>query len=336
MNLIKVLTYVLVFVLGAGCYYMYIRLKISKANADAKTIVEEANTKADNLIKEATLDAKTKAYEYKLEAEKEAKQQRLELTKFENKLLQREQNIDRRDISLQGKEDALEARSQQLYKKKAELEVKEEKLQHQIDEKVAELEKIAAMSAQEAKAELFKQVEQRMETEVTAYIKEQEDEAKTKASLFAKDIIANALNRYSQEEVIERTVSVVALPSEEMKGRIIGREGRNIRALEAGEQACFETGVHGLHPEIVKLLGRLKYRTSYGQNALQHSIEVAHFAGIMASELGLNQQLAKRAGLLHDLGKAVDHEMEGSHVELGAKFAKKFGENANEYKYIKK
>ena len=232
MNLIKVLTYVLVFVLGAGCYYMYIRLKISKANADAKTIVEEANTKADNLIKEATLDAKTKAYEYKLEAEKEAKQQRLELTKFENKLLQREQNIDRRDISLQGKEDALEARSQQLNKKKAELEVKEEKLQHQIDEKVAELEKIAAMSAQEAKAELFKQVEQRMETEVTAYIKEQEDEAKTKASLFAKDIIANALNRYSQEEVIERTVSVVALPSEEMKGRIIGREGRNIKAIE--------------------------------------------------------------------------------------------------------
>ena len=392
MNLIKVLTYVLVFVLGAGCYYMYIRLKISKANADAKTIVEEANTKADNLIKEATLDAKTKAYEYKLEAEKEAKQQRLELTKFENKLLQREQNIDRRDISLQGKEDALEARSQQLNKKKAELEVKEEKLQHQIDEKVAELEKIAAMSAQEAKAELFKQVEQRMETEVTAYIKEQEDEAKTKASLFAKDIIANALNRYSQEEVIERTVSVVALPSEEMKGRIIGREGRNIKAIEnatgvdliiddtpevitlscfdpirrevarlsletlihdgriqpgrieevvaktkkdlddtilkAGQDAVFELGLSKMNKELVMMIGKLKYRTSYGQNALQHSIEVAHFAGIMASELGLNQQLAKRAGLLHDLGKAVDHEMEGSHVELGAKFAKKFGENA--------
>ena len=392
MSLIKVLTYVLVFLLGIGCYCLYIRLKISKANTDAKTIVEEANTKADNLIKEATLDAKTKAYEYKLEAEKEAKQQRLELTKFENKLLQREQNIDRRDISLQGKEDALEARSQQLNKKKAELEVKEEKLQHQIDEKVAELEKIAAMSAQEAKAELFKQVEQRMETEVTAYIKEQEDEAKTKASLFAKDIIANALNRYSQEEVIERTVSVVALPSEEMKGRIIGREGRNIKAIEnatgvdliiddtpevitlscfdpirrevarlslerlihdgriqpgrieevvaktkkdlddtilkAGQDAVFELGLSRMNKELVMMIGKLKYRTSYGQNALQHSLEVAHFAGIMAAELGLNQQLAKRAGLLHDLGKAVDHEMEGSHVELGAKFAKKFGENA--------
>ena len=382
MSLIKVLTYVLVFLLGIGCYYLYIRLKISKANTDAKTIVEEANTKADNLIKEATLDAKTKAYEYKLEAEKEAKQQRLELTKFENKLLQREQNIDRRDISLQGKEDALEARSQQLNKKKAELEVKEEKLQHQIDEKVAELEKIAAMSAQEAKAELFKQVEQRMETEVTAYIKEQEDEAKTKASLFAKDIIANDLNRYSQEEVIERTVSVVALPSEEMKGRIIGREGRNIKAIEnatgvdliiddtpevitlscfdpirrevarlsletlihdgriqpgrieevvaktkkdlddtilkAGQDAVFELGLSRMNKELVMMIGKLKYRTSYGQNALQHSLEVAHFAGIMAAELGL----------MHDLGKAVDHEMEGSHVELGAKFAKKFGENA--------
>ena len=390
MNLIKVLTYVLVFVLGAGCYYMYIRLKISKANADAKTIVEEANTKADNLIKEATLDAKTKAYEYKLEAEKEAKQQRLELTKFENKLLQREQNIDRRDISLQGKEDALEARSQQLNKKKAELEVKEEKLQHQIDEKVAELEKIAAMSAQEAKAELFKQVEQRMETEVTAYIKEQEDEAKTKASLFAKDIIANALNRYSQEEVIERTVSVVALPSEEMKGRIIGREGRNIRALEAatgveivvddtpeaivisafdpirrevcrlalhqlvadgrihparieevvakvkkqleneiietGKRTAIDLGIHGLHPELIRIIGKMKYRSSYGQNLLQHARETANLCAVMASELGLNPKKAKRAGLLHDIGKVPDEESELPHALYGAKIAEKYKE----------
>ena len=390
MNLIKVLTYVLVFVLGVGCYYMYIRLKISKANADAKTIVEEANTKADNLIKEATLDAKTKAYEYKLEAEKEAKQQRLELTKFENKLLQREQNIDRRDISLQGKEDALEARSQQLNKKKAELEVKEEKLQHQIDEKVAELEKIAAMSAQEAKAELFKQVEQRMETEVTAYIKEQEDEAKTKASLFAKDIIANALNRYSQEEVIERTVSVVALPSEEMKGRIIGREGRNIRALEAatgveivvddtpeaivisafdpirrevcrlalhqlvadgrihparieevvakvkkqleneiietGKRTAIDLGIHGLHPELIRIIGKMKYRSSYGQNLLQHARETANLCAVMASELGLNPKKAKRAGLLHDIGKVPDEESELPHALYGAKIAEKYKE----------
>ena len=391
MSLIKVLTYVLVFLLGIGCYCLYIRLKISKANTDAKTIVEEANTKADNLIKEATLDAKTKAYEYKLEAEKEAKQQRLELTKFENKLLQREQNIDRRDISLQGKEDALEARSQQLNKKKAELEVKEEKLQHQIDEKVAELEKIAAMSAQEAKAELFKQVEQRMETEVTAYIKEQEDEAKTKASLFAKDIIANALNRYSQEEVIERTVSVVALPSEEMKGRIIGREGRNIKAIEnatgvdliiddtpevitlscfdpirrevarlsletlihdgriqpgrieevvaktkkdlddtilkAGQDAVFELGLSRMNKELVMMIGKLKYRTSYGQNALRHSIEVAQLSGMLAGEVGVDVRMAKRAGLLHDIGKSIDHEVEGSHIQIGVDLCKKYKES---------
>ena len=231
-----------------------------------------------------------------------------------------------------------------------------------------------------------------MSKEVTAFIKEQEDEAKSKASLYAKDIIAAAINRYSQEETIERTVNVVALPSEEMKGRIIGREGRNIKAIEnatgveliiddtpeaitiscfdpvrreiarlsletlirdgriqpgrieevvqktknelneviqkTGEDAIFELGLSRVNKEIVMMLGKLKYRTSYGQNGLQHSLEVAHFAGMMAAELGLNQQLARRAGLLHDLGKAVDHEMEGSHVELGAKFAKKYGENA--------
>ena len=247
------------------------------------------------------------------------------------------------------------------------------------------------MTAQEARDELFRQVEQRMENELTAYIKEQEEEAKSKASLYAKDIIADAINRYSQEEVVERTVKVVSLPSEEMKGRIIGREGRNIRAIEnatgaeliiddtpevitvscfdpvrreiarlsleklikdgriqpgrieevvektkkeieetiykAGEDTIFNLGLSKFKKEEIMMIGKLKYRTSYGQNGLQHSAEVAHFAGIMAAELGLNQQLAKRAGLLHDIGKAMDHEMEGSHVELGAKFARKMGES---------
>ncbi len=367
-------------------------MKVSKANVDAEKIVCNATTKADNIVKEAILDAKTQAYEYKLEAEKEIKEHRLEVTKFENKLLQREQNIDRRDIALQGREDVLSDRAKQLEKKSEELGKLEAQLKNQIDEKIKELEKIAAMSANEAKEELFKQVEQKMATEVTAYIKEQEDEAKSKAALFAKDIIATAINRYSQEETVERTVNVVALPSEEMKGRIIGREGRNIKAIEnatgveliiddtpeaitiscfdpvrreiarlaletlirdgriqpgrieevvektknelneviqkTGEDAIFELGLSRVNKEIIMMIGKLKYRTSYGQNALQHSLEVAHFAGMMAAELGLNQQLARRAGLLHDLGKAVDHEMEGSHVELGAKFAKKYGENA--------
>lgn len=389
---LTILTYVLAVGLGFVLYYIITKMKVSKANVDAEKIVCNATTKADNIVKEAILDAKTQAYEYKLEAEKEIKEHRLEVTKFENKLLQREQNIDRRDIALQGREDVLSDRAKQLEKKSEELGKLEAQLKNQIDEKIKELEKIAAMSANEAKEELFKQVEQKMATEVTAYIKEQEDEAKSKAALFAKDIIATAINRYSQEETVERTVNVVALPSEEMKGRIIGREGRNIKAIEnatgveliiddtpeaitiscfdpvrreiarlaletlirdgriqpgrieevvektknelneviqkTGEDAIFELGLSRVNKEIIMMIGKLKYRTSYGQNALQHSLEVAHFAGMMAAELGLNQQLARRAGLLHDLGKAVDHEMEGSHVELGAKFAKKYGENA--------
>ena len=242
------------------------------------------------------------------------------------------------------------------------------------------------MSAREAKEELFKQVEQQISLEMSAYIKEQEEEAKSKAADLSRDIIANAINRYAQEEVTERTVTVVALPSEEMKGRIIGREGRNIKAIEqatgvdliiddtpeaitiscfdpvrreiarlsleevvektrkeldevirkTGENAVFELGISRIDKEIIKQIGKLKYRTSYGQNALQHSLEVAHLAGIMATELGLNQQMAKRAGLLHDIGKAMDHEMEGSHVELGAKFAKQLKTISKDLKNLKK
>ncbi len=387
-----ILTYVLAVAFGILIYFILTKLKISKANGDASKIIEEANAKADNIVKEAILDAKTQAYEYKLDAEKEIKEQRLEVTKMENKLLQREQNIDRRDIALQGKENVLEDKTKQLDKKSKELGKLEAQLKEKIDSQIGELEKIAAMSANEAKQELFKQVEQKISKEMTAYIKEQEEEAKAKASMIAKDIIAEAINRYSQEETIERTVNVVALPSEEMKGRIIGREGRNIKAIEnatgveliiddtpeaitiscfdpirrevarlsletlirdgriqpgriedvvsrtkkelnetiykAGEDAIFELGISRMNKELITMIGKLKYRTSYGQNALQHSKEVAHFTGMMAAELGLNQQLARRAGLLHDIGKAVDHEMEGSHVELGAKFAKKYGENA--------
>ena len=389
---VAILTYVLAVGVGFVIYFIFTKLKLTKAQADATRIVDEATVKADNIVKEAILDAKTQAYEYKLEAEKEIKEHRAEVTKFENKLLQREQNIDRRDIALQGKENVLDEKAKQLEKKNQELGKMEAQLKEQIDSKIIELEKIAKMTANEAKEELFKQVEQKTANEMTAYIKEKEDEAKSKASLFAKDIIAAAINRYSQEETIERTVNVVALPSEEMKGRIIGREGRNIKAIEnatgveliiddtpeaitvscfdpirreiarlsletlirdgriqpgrieevvqrtkadlnetilkTGEDAIFELGLSRVNKELIMMIGKLKYRTSYGQNALQHSLEVAHFAGMMAAELGLNQQLARRAGLLHDLGKAVDHEMEGSHVELGAKFAKKYGENA--------
>ena len=390
-DIVSILTYVLAVALGFFINYFINKLKISKANVSAAKIIDEATVKADNLVKEAILDAKTEAYELKLQAEKEAKQQRQEINELENKLLQREQTIDRRDIAVQGREDVLAQKVVQIEKKEAELGKLEAELKEKINAKVGELEKIAAMSANEAKQELFRQVEQQIATEMTAYIKEQEEEARSKASLISRDIIANAINRYSQEETVERTVSVVALPSEEMKGRIIGREGRNIKAIEqstgvdliiddtpeaitiscfdpvrreiarlsletlirdgriqpgrieevvqktknelnevirkTGEDAIFELGISKIDKDIIMMLGKLKYRTSYGQNALQHSLEVAHLAGIMAAELGLNQQLARRAGLLHDLGKAIDHEMQGSHVELGAKFAKKHGEH---------
>jgi ribonuclease Y len=390
-NAVTIFTYVLAVALGYFLYYIVIKLGISKANVSATKIIEDATAKADSIVKESILDAKTQAYELKLEAEKEVKLQKQKVTEFENKLLQREQSIDRRDIAVQGKEDVLAQRVVQLDEKQADLGKLEAELKEKIDAKIVELEKIAAMSANEAKQELFKQVEQQSASEMTAYIKDQEEEARSQATMKARDIIATAINRYAQEETTERTVSVVALPSEEMKGRIIGREGRNIKTIEqltgvdliiddtpeaitiscfdpirreiarisletlirdgriqpgrieevviktkkelnevirkTGEDAIFELGLSRVDRDIVMMLGKMKYRTSYGQNALQHSLEVAHLTGIMAAELGLNQQLARRAGLLHDLGKAVDHEMEGSHVELGAKFAKKHGEH---------
>lgn len=389
---LTVLSYVLSVLAGVGILRLYYAIRVSKANVNATKIIDEAVAKADNIVKESILDAKTQAYELKLQAEKEIKEQKQQSTDFENKLLQREQNIDRRDLMLQNKEDAYEQRVSQLQKKEVELNKLEEQLKEKIDAKITELEKIAAMTANEAKAELFKQVEQKMTKEVTAYIKEQEEEAKSKASMLAREIIATAINRYAQEETVEKTVSVVNLPSEEMKGRIIGREGRNIKSIEqftgveliiddtpeaimissfdpirreiakrslevlirdgriqpgrieevvqktkddleetirqAGEDAVFQLGIGKMDKEIIYMVGRLKFRTSYGQNALQHSLEVAHLAGIMAAELGLNQTLAKRAGLLHDLGKSIDYEIEGSHVEIGAKFARKHGESA--------
>ena len=389
--LIAVVLCVLSVIVGAALMRTYIALNVSKANVNAAKIIDDAETKADNLVKEAILDAKTQAYELRLEAEKEIKIRKQESTDFENKLLQREQSIDRRDITLQSKEDAVEQKKEQLNKKQLELDNMEALLKDKIDAKVTELEKIALMTAKEAQEELFKQIEQKIAQETTAYIKEQEELAKSKASTAAREIIATAIQRYAQEETIEKTVSVISLPSEEMKGRIIGREGRNIKAIElatgvdliiddtpeaitissfdpirreiakisleklisdgriqpgrieevvektrneieetiqkAGEDACFQLAISRIDKEIVTMVGKLKYRTSYGQNALQHSLEVAHLSGIMAAELGLNQTLAKRAGLLHDLGKSIDYEVEGSHVEIGAKFARKHGEN---------
>ena len=356
----------------------------------AQKILDEANNQAKNTVKQAVLDGKTQVYDLKLQAEKEIKERKSEISEQENKLQRREDSLNFRDENLTQKEKKLDEKVKRAEEKTAQLDRMEEELQSRIDGQIALLERVSNMSKEEARSELMEVVERKMQDEVAAYIREQEEEAKSKAAENAREIMATAIQRYSQDEAIDRTVSVVTLPSEEMKGRIIGREGRNIRAIEQatgvdliiddtpeaitvscfdpirrevarlalealirdgriqpgriedvvektrkemdlniakyGEDACFKLQIGKMDKELIKLIGRMRYRYSYGQNGLEHSMEVAAFAGVMAAELGLNQNLAKRAGLLHDLGKAVDFEQEGTHVELGAKLAKKFGE----------
>lgn len=367
------------------------RLGISSAKAIAKNTIEESNIKADSIIRQATLDGKQQVYELKLQAEKEIKEAKSSLQNSENKLLRREDTLNMRDETLLSKERQIDEKDRLVTSKLTNLEKMEVELQTRIDNQITVLEKAANLSASEAKAELMEAVEKKSEKDIAIYLRDQEDEAKAKAAEKARNIIALAIQRYSQEETIERTVSVVALPSEDMKGRIIGREGRNIHAIEQitgvdliiddtpdiitvscfdpirreiarlsletlmrdgriqpgrieevvekvtkdmdenimkiGDEAVFKLGIGKIDREIIKLIGRLRFRYSYGQNALQHSMEVATFAGIMAAELGLNQTLAKRAGLLHDIGKALDFEQEGTHIELGAKIAKKYKEH---------
>ena len=378
--------------LAVGVIIMVItsRLGLNRDQQKAKLLLEEAQIKSENLVRQAVLDGRTQAYELKLAAEKEVKERKQELQDKENKLTRREDNLNFRDETLTAKEKQIENKNSQITDKLNVLEKMESQLQAKIDNQIVELERIASMSADDAKKELMDAVEKKMDKEVSVYIREREDEARSKASDSARNIIALAIQRYAQEETIERTVSVVGLPSEEMKGRIIGREGRNIKAIEqatgvdliiddtpetitvscfdpirreiarqaletlirdgriqpgriedvvrkvtnelndtimkTGEDAVFKLQIGRIDKELVRLLGRLRFRYSYGQNVLQHSMEVAYLSGMMAAELGLNQTLAKRAGLLHDIGKALDFEMDGSHVELGVKVAKKHGE----------
>jgi ribonuclease Y len=379
------------FALGIIIMVMLSKFGLNRDQQKAKLILEEANIKSDSIVRQAILDAKTQTYDLKLAAEKEIKESRQTLQEVELKLNRREDSLNFRSETLTSKEKELELRNNQVTEKLNVLEKMEANLKEKIDGQVAELERIANMSSAEAKNELMDIVRVRTQNEIEAFIRDQEEEAKAKASSMAKEIIGLAIQRYAQEETLERTVSVVGLPNEEMKGRIIGREGRNIRAIEqatgvdiliddtpetitlscfdpirrevarlaletllkdgriqpgrieevvtrvqnelnetiqkAGEDAVFKVGVGKVDREIVGLIGRLRYRYSYGQNALQHSMEVAHLTGMMAAELGLNQTLAKRVGLLHDIGKALDFEMEGSHIELGARICRKHGEH---------
>ena len=364
---------------------------LDKATVESKSILEEAKSQAENTKRQANLDGKQQVYEMKLQAEKELKSQRDKIQQTEMKLQRREDNIGFREENLHEKEKKLDEQKKLNEEKLANLSKMEVELQERIDSQIEVLQKAANLTQDEAKAELMEAVEKKCEKEIAAYLHEQDELAQEKAADNAKNIIATAIQRYSQDEVLERTVSVVSLPNEDMKGRIIGREGRNIKAIEQatgvdliiddtpdvitvscfdpirreiarqsleilmkdgriqptrieevvnkvtaelnesiakyGDEAVFKLGIGRINRELVKLIGRLRYRYSYGQNVLEHSMEVATFTGIMAAELGLNQSLAKRAGLLHDIGKAVDFEQEGSHVELGAKLAKKYGEN---------
>lgn len=377
-------------VVGALIVVIIYALIGKNAKKEAQKILDDANNQAKNTIKQAVLDGKTQVYDLKLQAEKEIKEKRSQVTDQENKLQRREDSLNFRDENLTQKERKLDEKLRKADEKSAQLDKMEEELQSRIDGQIAILERVSNMSQDDARRELMDVVESKMSDEVAAYIREKEEEAKTKAAENAREIIATAIQRYSQDESYDRTISVVSLPSEEMKGRIIGREGRNIRAIEQatgvdliiddtpeaitvscfdpirreiakislenlirdgriqpgrieevvnkvkkemdenirkyGEDACFKLQIGKIDKELVKLIGRMRYRYSYGQNGLEHSIEVASFAGMMAAELGLNQNLAKRAGLLHDIGKAVDFEQEGTHVELGAKLAKKYGE----------
>lgn len=373
---------------GAAAGYFIRKLaaeaKISSAETAAKRIVEEAQQEANALKREKELEAKEEAHRLRNEIEKESRERRSELQRMERRLLQKEESLDRKIGNVERKEEELRRKEEENRKT-------EEELARLHREQLSELERISGMTSDEAKELLLQRVREDIDHDMMIMVKDMETQAREEGEKKARGIVTLAIQRCAADHVSESTVSVVNLPNDEMKGRIIGREGRNIRALETltgidliiddtpeaviisgfdpirrevarialeklvsdgrihparieeivektrkdidaqikeeGERATFETKVHGLHPELVTLLGKLRYRTSYGQNVLQHSIEVSHLAGMMAAELGLDVSLSKRAGLLHDIGKAIDHETEGSHVQIGGELAKKYKES---------
>lgn len=390
---------VVVLIVAVAAYFIGSRLNKKDSDAIVRQaeelvtkVIEDARREAETITKEAALKAKDKALEAKEEHEREMREKKKDLQNLEKRLVQKEENLDKKNSLFDQKELDILKKEQLISTKEQILAKKDEELKLSADVQREKLEQISGMTAVEAKKELMNSMESEAKHDAAKIIKLIEEEARETADKKAKEIMALAIQRYAGEYVAERTVSVVPLPSDEMKGRIIGREGRNIRALEAatgidliiddtpeavilsgfnpvrrevarlslekligdgrihpgrieevvaksteevelsikeaGEQAAFDLGVHGIHPEILRLIGRLKYRTSYTQNVYLHSLEVAFLCGIMAAELGINVKQAKRAGLLHDLGKAVDHEVEGSHAVIGAELAKKYGESS--------
>ena len=388
--LIIILSLAVGLVLGYLVRQVMIKKKLAASESLSARIIEEAKKEAENIKKESLLQAKENLIKAKTELEKESKERKQDLDAVERRIRTKEEHLEKRTDALTQKEVAVESREKALVQKEQSLNDKHEKLNRGLQEQKQMLERIAGISSEEAKNMLVASMESEAKIEAAATVRKIEDEAKRIADKKAQEVIAYAVQRYAGDYVVENTVSVVNLPNDEMKGRIIGREGRNIRAIEAatgidlvvddtpeavvlssfdpirrevarislerlisdgrihpgriedivkkvrtevdavvrdvGERTCFDVGVHDVHPELVNLLGSLKFRKSFSQNVLQHSVEVAHLTAMMAAELKMNVKEAKRAGLLHDIGKAIDHEVEGSHAAIGADYARRFGE----------
>ena len=376
---------------GATIVLIFNKLKVSAAQKEANKLIQDAKREAEKAKRDGILELKEESFKLKKQTDEEIKEKKKELNDLNQRIDNREKSLDKRDELLTEREKNLEQKDKDLLAQQKEIQEKDAKMESIIKEQIALLEKISGFSKEKARELVMKKVEEEMNREISAYLKEREDNAKLEADKKAREILVSSMHRYSNDVAGEQTVSTVELPNDEMKGRIIGREGRNIRTIEAvtgvdliiddtpevivlssfdplrreiakvtletlikdgrihparieelydkvcedykkiirekGEEALFELGLSKVDPELVETIGKLAFRTSYGQNALQHSIEVAHLSGLMASELGENVNLAKRAGLLHDIGKAIDFEVEGSHVEIGADIAKKYGED---------
>ncbi|RAI82781.1 ribonuclease Y [Macrococcoides goetzii] len=395
MELLTLLYILLGIILGVGVGYVLAKNSLTNQQNQARTtaehIISEANKEAESLKKEKLLEAKEENQVRSDRLEAEYKERRSDLARQEARLLQKEENLDRKSELLDKKDELLEQKESKIEEKQQHVDALEQSVQDIIVKHEQELTRISGLTQEEAKQEIIDQVEDELTHDIAVMVKEKEQEAKMLVDKKAKMVLATTVQRLAAEHTSESTVSVINLPNDEMKGRIIGREGRNIRTLEtltgidliiddtpeavilsgfdpirreiaktalealvsdgrihpgrieemvekarksvdeiireAGEAATFELGIHNLHPDLVKILGRMKFRTSYGQNVLKHSIEVAHLSGMLAAELGEDITLAKRAGLLHDIGKAIDHEVEGSHVEIGVDLAKKYREH---------
>ena len=376
---------------GASIILIFNKLKVSAAQKEADKLIKDAKKEAEKAKRDSILELKEESYKLKNQTDAEIKEKKKELNELNQRIDSREKSLDKRDELLTQREKNLDQKDKDLLARQKEIQEKDAKMESIIKEQIALLEKISGFSKEKARDMVLKKVEEEMNREVAVYLKDREDEAKLEADRKAKELIVSSMQRYSNDVTTEQTVSTVELPNDEMKGRIIGREGRNIRTIEAvtgvdliiddtpevivlssfdplrreiakvtletlikdgrihparieelydkvcedykkiirekGEEALFELGLSKVDPEVVELIGKLAFRTSYGQDALAHSKEVAHLTGLMAAELGENVSLAKRAGLLHDIGKSIDFEVEGSHVEIGADIAKKHGED---------